>query len=125
MAKKSIRKTQSNSKNTDKLNKNDRILFAFLATFLSIIGFIIAILSKRQDKYVMFYARQSLIIFIISVILGISGKALEILPIVGTLINVAIGLLVFLMWIVSWLYALTGEEREIPIVSEFAEKIRF
>ncbi len=32
---------------------SDKIQYAFIATILSIIGFIIAILVKRNDKYVM------------------------------------------------------------------------
>ncbi|VVB78172.1 Uncharacterised protein [uncultured archaeon] len=105
------------------VKKDDKILFAWLATFLSIIGFVIALIAKRDDKYVMYYAKQSLVIFIIGAILGIIGKIFMIMPIIGNLINVAIGILVFIMWLFSWIYALSGEEKEIPIVSEWAEKI--
>ncbi len=110
---------KSNSK------KDDSILFAFLATFLSIIGFVIALVAKKDDKYVMYYAKQSLVIFIIAAILGIAGNILDIIPIIGKLINVAIGILIFIMWIVSWLYALSREEKTIPVISEWAEKINF
>ena len=52
MPKKSIKKEkESPIKNIDL--SNDRIQYAFIATILSIIGFIIAILTKRNDKYVM------------------------------------------------------------------------
>ena len=34
-----------------KQNQKKDTLFAFLATFLSIIGFLIAILTKKEDKY--------------------------------------------------------------------------
>jgi len=96
-----------------------------LATFLSIIGFIIAFAVKREDKYVMYYAKQSLVIFIIIVILGIVQAALLFLPVIGWIINLAVSLLSFILWLVSWIYALSGEEKEIPIVSELAEKFEF
>ena len=36
---------------------DDRKLFAFLAAFLSIVGFVIAVVTKKDDRYVMFYAK--------------------------------------------------------------------
>ena len=119
--KKSVNKVNSREKSN--LSKDDdRKLFAFLATFLSIIGFVIALVARRDDKYVMYYAKQSLVIFIISAVLGIIGKILGFLPIIGIIINVAIGIIVLMIWLLSWIYALSGEERTIPIVSEWAEK---
>jgi len=60
------------AKNTQFLkNKDDeRKVFAFLAVLLSIVGFIIALLVKKDDKYVMFYAKESLVIFISMLIVG-------------------------------------------------------
>jgi len=30
----------------------------------------------------------------------------------------------FIVWVLSWIYALSGEKKEIPIVSGFAKKIK-
>ena len=103
--------------------EDDKKLFAFLATFLSIIGFVIALVAKRENKYVMFYAKQSLVVFIVGAVLGIISSILLFLPIIGTLINVAVGIIVFILWLLSWIYALSGEEKEVPVVGEFAGKI--
>lgn len=108
-----------------KNKRDDRILFAFLATFLSIIGFVIALIAKRDDKYVVFYAKQSLVIFIIGAVAGLLGNLLLILPLIGRIIQVALGIIVFILWLLSWIYALSGKEKEIPIVGEWAEKFRF
>lgn len=104
--------------------KDDKILFAFLATFLSIIGFVIALIAKRDDKYVMYYAKQSLVIFIVGAVLGVVATILKIIPIIGTIINFAAGIFVFILWLISWIYALSGEEKEIIIVSTYAKKIK-
>ena len=104
--------------------KDDKILFAFLATFLSIIGFVIALVAKRKDEYVMYYAKQSLVIFVIAIIAGILNSILQWIPVIGWIINTALGILVFIIWLLSWIYALSGKEKEIPIVSEWAEKIK-
>ena len=107
-----------------KKEQEDKKLFAFLATFLSIIGFVIALIAKKEDKYVTYYAKQSLVIFIIGTILGILGNLLKRIPVIGTIINFAVGILIFIVWILSWIYALSGEQKTIPIVSYWAEKIK-
>lgn len=71
---------------------DDKILFAFLATFLSIIGFIIALIAKKDDKYVMFYAKQSLIVFIFAIAVSIIQALLAFIPILGWIINFGLGL---------------------------------
>ena len=106
-------------------NKNDdKKLFAFLATFLSIIGFIIALIAKRDDKYVMFYAKQSLIVFIVAVIVEIIHQIFAFIPIIGSAINVVLSIFVLALWLISWIYALSGDEREVPVVGQYARSIR-
>ena len=107
-----------------KHKQDEKVLFAFLATFLSIIGFIIALIAKRKDKYVMFYAKQSLVIFIIAIIVGILQAALFWVPVLGKLIYYGLNIIVFILWVTSWIYALTGEQKDIPFVSIWAKKIK-
>ncbi len=103
---------------------DDGKFFAWLATFLSLIGFIIALVARRKDKYVMYYAKQSIVIFIFGAILGFVQMVVEIIPFMGHLISFAAGVLVFIAWLISWINALSGKEKEIPIVSYWAEKIK-
>jgi len=108
-----------------KSKKNDdKILFAWLATFLSLVGFIIALIVKRKDHYVMHYTKLSIVIFIVGAVAGIAKPILDFIPVMGGIINFALGVLTFILWALSWIYALSGEEKEIPIISEWAEKIR-
>ncbi|MDD5193039.1 MAG: hypothetical protein PHF67_00470 [Candidatus Nanoarchaeia archaeon] len=104
-------------------NQDDKILFAFLAAFLSIIGFLLALITRKDDKYVMFYAKQSLVVFIIGAIAGIIANGVKFIPIIGTIIYGALFILIFLAWFLSWIYALSGKEKDIPIISYWAEKI--
>lgn len=106
-----------------KNSSDDRILFAFLAAFLSIVGFIIALLAKRDDKYVMFYAKQSLVVFIVAVIGGIIGSVFLIIPVLGWVVYSIINLAILILWIFNWVYALSGEAKETPIVGQFARSI--
>ncbi len=109
MAKKKVAKKQSRSRNKDS-NFN-----AFVTTFLSIVGFFIAIILWKNDKYVMHYAKQSLVIFIGIIIAMLLGW----IPILGWIYAI----LVFVLWIISWIYALQGEKKKVWIVGDLAEKI--
>ncbi len=108
------------------MNKNDdRRLFAFLATFLSIIGFVIALIVKKDHDYVMFYAKQSLVVFIASVIVGILGGVFGLIPILGWIISWVLNLVVLVLWLFSWIYALSGEEKEVPLIGKYARSFNF
>jgi uncharacterized membrane protein len=120
MAKKASKKEMEMSK-----EEKENVFLAFLTSFLSIIGFILAFLFWRDKKYVMFYAKQCLVVFLFGIIAGALGKVLFFFPIMGPLIDFALNFLVFLAWLLSWVYALSGEMKEIPLLGEWARKIRF
>lgn len=100
--------------------ENDQKFFAFLATFLSIVGFVIALVVKRDDKYVMYYAKQSLVIFIIWIIVS----AFEIIPFIGSIIYPILYLATLVLWIMSWVFALSNKMKEVPIIGAYAKKIK-
>ena len=100
--------------------EDDSKLFAFFATFLSILGFLIALIAKKDDKYVMFYAKQSAIIFIIFVVAVAAG----IIPIIGGVIKVVVSIIGTLLWIISCVYALSGKMKDVPFVGDYAKKLK-
>jgi len=108
-----------------KQNSDDSVIYAFLATFLSIIGFVIAIITKRKDRYVMYYAKHSLVIFIIAVIVSLIGEIINFIPILGQIINFVITLFIFLIWVLSWIYALSGRRKVIPVITDLALNFDF
>jgi uncharacterized membrane protein len=71
----------------------------------------------------MYYARISLVIFVVIIIAGITSKVFLLIPIAGDIINVALTILSILLWLLSWIYAISGKEKYIPIVTEWANKI--
>ena len=97
--------------------------YAFVATFFSIVGFIIALLAWRKDKYTMFYAKQSLVLFIVAIAVSILSTIVGWIPILGTIISVVLQIFMFVLWLLSWIYALSGEEKYVPIFGHYADKI--
>ncbi len=103
--------------------KDPRII-AFVTTFFSLVGFILALFLWREEEYVMFYAKQSLIIFIVSIVAGILTNLLSLIPFAGGIINSVIGIAIFALWLMSWIYALSGQKKDVPIIGILARKIK-
>ncbi len=96
---------------------------AFITAFFSIIGFIIALLAWKKDKYVMHYAKQTLVVFIFAVIVSAVLAIVGWIPVLGWIIALGLRVLVFVAWIYNWTYALSGEKKFIPVLGDYAKKI--
>lgn len=99
-------------------------IFAFLGVFLTIIGFIIVLLAKKDNKYAMYYAKQGLVLFIAWIIVWLIAMVLIFIPIIGWLIMMLLYICMLILWIIGWINALSGKEKPIPIIGKFAEKIK-
>ncbi len=108
MAKKKVNKNTANK-------SEDKKLRGFVASFLTIIGFLIAIILWKDDKYAMAYAKQGLILFIGFLI----ASALGWIPVIGWIFWVVVAV----FWVITWVYALQGKEKGVWIVWDLAEKI--
>lgn len=100
---------------------DDSKLFAFLAVLLTLIGFIIAYAAKKEDKYVMFYAKQGLVLFFAWLVAWIAGMSLFFVTFVGMILN----LIVLVLWIIGMVYSLSGEMKEVPLIGQFAKSFNF
>jgi uncharacterized membrane protein len=98
-------------------------LYAFLGVLLLIIGYFIVYFTRKKDRYAMFYAKQGLVLFVAWVIAEVAGWMLQWIPVAGDIIKFVLMALVLALWIVGIIYALSGEEKDIPIIGEFAKKI--
>ena len=100
--------------------EDEKKLFAFLAAFLTIIGFIIALIVKRDDKYVIFYAKHGLVLFILQVI----ASVVDMLPVIGKIASVVMWIIFLILWVITWLNALSGTTKNTPVIGEMASKIK-
>jgi uncharacterized membrane protein len=104
------------NKNNSRLNNDDQKLYAFLSSFFLIIGFIVAWILWRKDKYVMHYAKQGLVLFIGIVLISILSPFLFFLS--GIL-----WVLWVILWIVTWVNSFSGKMKKTFIISDLADKI--
>jgi uncharacterized membrane protein len=95
-------------------------LFGFLAYLLGIIGFIIVLVAKKDNKFAMFHAKQSLVLFLGWIVAGI--VAFLPIPFIHALVSGVLYLLLLVLWIMGIVYALTGQEKKLPVVGDIAEK---
>jgi uncharacterized membrane protein len=100
--------------------ENSRKLFAFLAVFLSIVGFVIAIIAKKEDKYVMYYAKQSLVLFIAWVI----ASLIALVPIIGWFGAPVLYVIVLILWIFALVHSLSGEMKPTPVIGHYGNAFR-
>ncbi len=110
-------------KQVKKTKEDDDKLFAFIATFFTIIGFLITILAKKKSEYVKFYAKQGIVVFIASVIVGLIGWIVFWIPILGEIIKTGLSVILLVLWLFSWINALSGKMKETPLIGEYAKNI--
>ena len=98
-------------------------LWAFLAYFLSIIGFVLVLLVKKDNQFAMYHAKQSLVLFLVAVAVNIVGS---LIPIIGWFIILPLGTLaVFILGIIGIINSLTGKMKPLPLIGGWAEKFNF
>jgi len=105
-----------------KNKSDDSKLYALLGILLTIIGFIVVYATKKNDKYAMYYAKQGLVLFIVGVVASIVMMVLVFIPILGWLINLVIWIGLLALWIIGILNSLSGKQKEIPFIGQFADK---
>jgi len=85
--------------------------------FLSALGIAIAFFAKKlDDKYVIFYMKQSLTLGIFA------GALMSVSWIIPFLIPV-VGLAFMVFWVIGWVYALQGKEKELPLIGKYAKDL--
>ncbi len=117
MAKKKSAAVKPSSKELD-----EGKMFAFLGVFLTIVGFIIVLLAKKDNKYAMYYAKQGLVLFVAWMIIWVVGA---IIPVLGWFVIMPLGqLFMLILWIIGIVNSLSGEEKPVPIIGQFADKFK-
>jgi uncharacterized membrane protein len=104
------------AKKTRRIDNDDRKLYAFISSFFTIVGFIIALILWRKDKYIMHYAKHGLVLFIAQAVIIVLGPFLYFLSSV-------LWVLWVILWIVSWMNSFSGKIKKTFLIGDLADKI--
>ncbi len=103
---------------------NGKVMGGFSYLFEPI-GFIVAILSSKQNKFVMFHAQQALLVMIIWVILNILWVA-SVIPLLGWVIDIFIiigDIVLIVLWVIGIINGFSGNVKPIPLIGKLAYKL--
>lgn len=106
---------------------NDKMLAA-VAT-IPLVGLIMYYGMSNISDFVKFYAKQSIGLLILSVIVSLGSffsAFLFFIPFVGGLLSLVFtvaGIVVFVLWLVALINALQGNKYELPVVSNVVNQL--
>lgn len=95
-------------------------LFAFLAYLLGILGFVIVFLVRRKDKFAMYHAKQSLVLFVAWIIV----RLMFIVPVAGWIAGIVCSVILFIAWVGGIINALSGKEKPVLLIGHYGQKIK-
>jgi len=78
--------------------------------------------KMKKNKFANFHVKQSLVLLLLSLAIQIVGA---LIPIIGIIILPIGGLAVFVLWLFGVIYAIQGQEKELPVIGVFAKKFNF
>ncbi len=90
-------------------------IMAFLS-YLFFFGFLFY-RTQKENEYVMFHARQGIVLFLLPVIVNI---VLLVVPVVGQIVGFFFNIAVFILFIMGSLNALSGKMAELPLFGKIA-----
>ena len=90
--------------------------WAFVAMFFSIIGALVVLAVKKKDEFATFYAKQSIVLFLASVIVMVGSWV----PVLGGIIDFAGSVILFALWIIGLVYVVQGKKKELPLIGQYS-----
>jgi uncharacterized membrane protein len=94
-----------------------------MAVVAYILFFIPLLTDAKNDPFVKFHVKQGLVLLLTGFAVSIVGS---ILPIIGWFIILPLGsLAVLILWIIGILNAVSGKEKELPLVGSLAKHFTF
>jgi uncharacterized membrane protein len=108
-------------KKMDEFDANDvqeNKVFAALS-YLGILV-LIPLLLKKDSKFAMEHAKQGLVLFIMEMILWV----VNFIPVLGQILWVVVGILLFIVSLMGLVYALQGKFWKIPFVYDWAQNFK-
>ncbi len=117
-AKQSVETVKAEGKKTSK-NEDSNILA--MLSYLWILSVVFYIIKKDEDDFVVFHARQGMVLLGASIVLFFLGF----IPLLGWLVGFFGWIAIIVLSIIGMIKAYQGERYNIPGVGDLAKKINF
>ena len=98
------------------VKKEDVKVLSWVSTFFTLIGFILAVTMWKDNKRVMHYGKEGLILFIGFII----ASFLQFIPVVGWIIYA----FVVVLWFISWINAISDGDPSTFIIGDLARSMK-
>ena len=85
---------------------------------------LVPLLAKKGSKFAQFHGKQGLVLTVVSIILWVVGFILVFIPIIGWLILFVAWITIIVLAVMGIIKSLNGEYWEMPILGEYAKKIK-
>ena len=96
------------------MNSNSKI--ASVAAYITWVGFLIALIMRDPtDRFTAHHMNQALVLNVIGLIAG----ALNIIPIIGNIAGLVIGIGVFVLEVMGVIRAASGSMEPLPFIGDF------
>ena len=80
---------------------------------------LIFLLIEKESKFVRFHAIQSISIYVVFFVVYL---IFMFIPVIGLIIDILLGIVMFVLWILLMYKAYEGEKFKLPFIGDFAEK---
>lgn len=81
--------------------------------------FLIPLLAKKDNSFAQYHAKQGLVLFAAYVIVSFFGA----IPFIGWVVGAVVYLLLFILFIMGLINALSGKKKPLPVIGQYGEKI--
>jgi uncharacterized membrane protein len=114
--------TEETSTETEQVSENPKEEDNKLMGILSYVGVLclIPLLTKKDNTFVFFHAKQGMVLFIAEVITALIAA----IPLLGWVVAPIISIIWLILAIIGIVNVLDGKEKELPILGKYADKIK-
>ncbi|MDD5535345.1 MAG: hypothetical protein PHY52_01510 [Candidatus Pacebacteria bacterium] len=113
-----IQKEPIEQKSEGSTKTDDNKLFGILS-YIGILC-LIPLLTKKDNTFVFFHAKQGLVLFVAEVITSF----VMMIPVLGWVLGPIIWIFLFVLSIIGIINALGGKTKEIPVLGKYASEIK-
>ncbi len=87
--------------------------------YFGILVLIPLLTDAKKDPYVKFHIKQGLVLLVA----GIANSIISMIPFLGWVIGFIVWIMLLVFFVIGLINALTGKEKELPLIGKYGEKI--